>query len=87
MLFIPLSLSGISVCIWIKFVVDIDHLFSSFRIATLCTTAFTSTQKVSCRLHSHSITKSYVKETVLYRMPDSNRSRVEGLVFLLCFYV
>ena len=71
----------------INFVADIDHLFSSFRIAKMCTAAFTTTQKVSCHLHSHSITKSHVKETVLNRKPDSNRSRVEGLVFLLDNYV
>ena len=35
-------------------VVDVvDHLFSSFIIATLSTGAFTLTQDVSCHLHIH----------------------------------
>ena len=39
----------------------VDHLFSSFTIATLSTGAFTLTQEVRCHLHSPSITMPYVK--------------------------
>ena len=66
---------------WNEVVDVVDHLISSFPIATLWTAAFTPTQLVSCHLHSHSITMSYVKETMLYRMLDSNR-RGPGIPFV-----
>ena len=44
-------------------VVDvIDHLFSSFTIATLSIGAFTVTQQVRFHLYNPSITMPYVKE-------------------------
>ena len=63
-----LSLENLSLYAWypvypIKFVIVdvVDHLLSSFPFATLWTAALTPTQRVSCHLHSHSITMLYVK--------------------------
>ena len=69
----------------IKLLLLLTTCFLLSPITTLWTAAFTSTQPVSCHLHSHSITMSYVKgdNAVQNARQEEKQRRGPGVPYVL----